>query len=194
MAGGPTLDFGHRPALRRPARCTVKKLPLVLALVACLTCATSMAQAVPPVGAWKWRDASGQVNVSDLPPPPTVHARDILERPPVLRTPPAAPPAASGVPVAPALHGLSTPRTDPELDARRKRAQDEQTLAQRQAQERDAAVRTDNCGRARAALALLNDGQRMVRTNAQGEREVIDDKTRAAEVERARAVIASDCR
>jgi hypothetical protein len=55
-------------------------------------------------------------------------------------------------------------------------------------------VRADNCIRASAQLALFNDGQRIARTNAQGEREVLDDKTRADEVQRARAVIASDCR
>ena len=172
----------------------MKKLPLVFALVAGLTCVASMAQAVPPAGAWKWRDASGQVNVSDLPPPPSVHAKDILERPPVLRTPPAAPVAAARALVAPVLNPLSSPGADPELDARRKRALDEQAAQQRQAQEREAAVRAENCVRAQAALSMLNDGQRMFRTNAQGEREVIDDKTRTAELERTRAVIASDCR
>jgi hypothetical protein len=34
----------------------------------------------------------------------------------------------------------------------------------------------------------------MTRTNAQGEREVLDDKGRAEEMQRARAVIASDCK
>jgi hypothetical protein len=65
---------------------------------------------------------------------------------------------------------------------------------QRQQQERDAAARAENCSRARAHLAALADGQRMTRNNAQGEREVLDDKGRAEEMQRARAIIASDCR
>jgi hypothetical protein len=174
----------------------MKKLPTTVAIAACCVALFAVAQTAPLPPAWKWRDATGQVTVSDLPPPSSIPAKDILERPPVQKKFEAATAssAASAAPVAPGLHALSTPRTDPELDARRKRVLDDQAALQRQAQERDAAVRADNCVRAQAALALLSDGQRMTRANAQGEREVIDDKMRAAEIERTRAVIASDCR
>lgn len=170
----------------------MRPLRSIIALAATLAVLSAAAQTAPPP-AWKWRDASGQINVSDMPPPASIPAKDILERPPLVRAP-ATPPAASAVPVAPALQAISTPRADPELEARRKRALDEQVAQQRQQQERDAAVRADNCSRAQSALALHNDGQRLYRTNAQGEREVIDDKTRADELQRIRAVIASDCR
>lgn len=169
----------------------MRPLRSIVALAAALTVLSAAAQTTAPP-AWRWRDASGQINVSDLPPPASIPAKDILERPLQRSTP--APAAASAVPVAPALQAISTPRIDPELEARRKRALDEQTALQRQQQERDAAVRADNCSRAQAALALHSDGQRLYRTNAQGEREVIDDKTRADELQRIRAVIASDCR
>ena len=170
----------------------MRPLRSIIALAATLAVLSAAAQTAPPP-AWKWRDASGQINVSDMPPPASIPAKDILERPSLVRAP-ATPPAASAVPVAPALQAISTPRADPELEARRKRALDEQVAQQRQQQERDAAVRADNCSRAQSALALHNDGQRLYRTNAQGEREVIDDKTRADELQRIRAVIASDCR
>ena len=171
----------------------MRPLRSIVALAAALTVFGAAAQTAPPP-AWKWRDASGQINVSDLPPPASIPAKDILERPPLLLRSAAAPAAASAAPVAPALQAISAPRADPELEARRKRALDEQLAQQRQQQERDASVRADNCVRAQAALALHNDGQRLYRTNAQGEREVIDDKTRADELQRIRAVIASDCR
>jgi len=171
----------------------MRPLRSIAALAAALTVLSAAAQTAPPP-AWKWRDASGQINVSDMPPPASIPAKDILERPPLLLRSVAAPAAASAVPVAPALQAISTPRADPELEARRKRALDEQAAQQRQQQERDAAVRADNCSRAQSALALHNDGQRLYRTNAQGEREVIDDKTRADDLQRIRAVIASDCR
>jgi hypothetical protein len=170
----------------------MRKLPSILLVAALLAALSALAQTAPLPSAWKWRDATGQINVSDLPPPLSVPAKDILERPPVQRTVAAA--ASAPASSAPALHALSTPKTDPELEARRKRALDEQVAQQRQQQERDAVVRTENCTRAQAALALLSDGQRVTRTNAQGEREVIDDKTRADELQRIRAVIASDCR
>jgi hypothetical protein len=40
----------------------------------------------------------------------------------------------------------------------------------------------------------LESGQRIARVNAQGEREVLDDKGRAEEMQRARQVMASDCK
>ena len=161
---------------------------LAAILIAALACGSASAQ-------WKWRDANGQINASDRAPPSSVPDRDILARPSdQLRAAPK-PVAAAAVASAPsAPRAAITPSTDPELDARRKRAADELLAQQRQQQERDAAARTENCGRARAQLATLADGQRIARTNAQGEREVLDDKGRAEEMERARAVIASDCK
>jgi hypothetical protein len=168
------------------------KLPSVLVLSVVLTAGSAMAQTAPLPPAWKWRDASGQINVSDLPPPASVPAKDILERPPVQRK--SAEAAAVAASAASASQTTAAPRTDPELEARRKRTADEQVALQQQQQERDAAVRADNCSRASAQLALLNDGQRIARTNAQGEREVLDDKARAEELQRTRAVVASNCR
>ena len=40
----------------------------------------------------------------------------------------------------------------------------------------------------------MDTGQRMVRINDKGEREVLDDAGRADEVRRAREVMAADCR
>jgi hypothetical protein len=173
----------------------MRKSSSALVLSVVLTAGSAMAQTAPLPPAWKWRDASGQINVSDLPPPTSVPAKDLHERPPVQRkSAQAAEMAASAASAAPTTLATATPRTDPELEARRKRAVDDQAAQQQQQQERDAAVRADNCSRASAQLALLNDGQRIARTNAQGEREVLDDKARAEELQRTRAVVASNCR
>ncbi|MFG5410725.1 hypothetical protein ABXN37_24710 [Piscinibacter sakaiensis] len=40
---------------------------------------------------------------------------------------------------------------------------------------------------------MLDDGVRIARTNEKGEREILDDKARAAEQARLRAVVAADC-
>lgn len=144
---------------------------------------------------WRWRDASGQIHASDLPPPASVPDKMILERPTdprkLLRLAPA--PAASA-PSATTSAARAGGGGDPELDARRRRAADEQAAQQRQLEAQNAATRTENCTRARNQLQALNDGLRMARTNAQGEREVLDDKGRAEEMQRARSIIASDCR
>jgi hypothetical protein len=151
---------------------------------------------------WKWRDARGQVTVSDLPPPRDIPERDILQRP---AAPPAARPAVA--PTAPSPEAAaSAPATqaarpggvDPELEARRKAAEQEQAARQKEEQRREevrlAQQRADNCARARESLRTLDSGMRMARVNEKGERIVIDEQTRAAEIERARRIVASDCR
>ena len=170
------------------------QLSIVL-LTALLAAGQIAAQSGPLPPAWKWRDAAGQVHISDLPPPLGVPAKDILERPPLQRKAVAAEAAAASAAAAAAASAVPLPtRVDPELEARRRRAAEEQALALRQQKEKDNGVRNENCGRAKAHLAALSDGQRIARTNAQGEREVLDDKGRAEEMQRARNVINSDCR
>ncbi|MFO1327496.1 MAG: DUF4124 domain-containing protein [Rubrivivax sp.] len=150
-------------------------------------CLALLIAALPAQAQWRWRDASGRITASDLPPPRDIPEKDILQRPGAPRSTVAAPaPAAASAPA-------SAP-VDKDLQARR-RAADEQAQAKAKAEEqRIAALRADNCNRARNHLATLESGQRMARINDKGEREVLDDKMRADETRRAREVIASDCR
>jgi len=156
----------------------------------------------PAEAQWRWRDASGRVTASDRPPPKEIPERDILSRPAtsnLRRAPTAAEPAsaaasgvavaASGVLAASAPGGLQA-----EVEARRKRTEQEQAARAKADEERLAAQRAENCRRARAHVAALESGQRMARVNERGEREVLDDRGRADELRAARAVIASDCR
>jgi flagellar biosynthesis/type III secretory pathway protein FliH len=156
--------------------------------VLALACSSAMAQ-------WKWRDASGRITASDLPPPSTVPDRDVLTRPAEQRQPAAAPKLASAASAAPgAAAPQATTGSDPELEARRKRVADEQSAQQRQLQARNDAARAENCARAQAYAAALSEGQRISRSNAQGELTILDDAGRAAELQRARAAVASDCK
>ena len=86
---------------------------------------------------------------------------------------------------------------DSELEARKRKQQAEQaTQEQAKAQadkDRQAARKAENCTRARNQLAALDSGQRMARANAKGEREMLDDKARADEAQRARDQVASNC-
>ena len=160
---------------------------LTLALLAAFSCGAASVQ-------WKWRDASGRINASDLPPPSSVTDRDILQRPTDQRLRAGSPASAPATSTTVVAQGASAARgTDPELEARRKRAADEKSAQSQQEKERLAVARSDNCKRARSQLAALNDGRRISRANAQGETEILDDKARAEETERTRAVIASDC-
>jgi hypothetical protein len=180
------LSLTDSHMMRKPS------LTWLCALAATLAVCAAVAQ----TGTWKYRDAQGRIVVSDLPPPAGVQDKDIIERPPtVVRRPAApAPAAAPATPAQAAAGKVPVAAVDPELEARRKKAADEQAQQQKAQQEKDAAQRAENCGRARQHLAALNDGMRIARTNDKGEREILDDKGRAEEMQRARQVIASDCK
>jgi len=145
---------------------------------------------------WKWRDTNNRVQYSDLPPPNTVPDAAILQRPAGARrtmTPPVVP-AASAASAVPGAASGPAQKTDPELEAKRKKAQDDQAAARKAEEDKGNAARAENCTRAKSYLKAIEEGQRMARTNAKGEREVYDDKIRAEEGKRAREIIASDCK
>lgn len=155
---------------------------------------------------WKWRDASGRIIYSDRPPPANVPDRAILVRPPGTtpgRGVPPSPSTPSLVPGTPSTAGESpmaaassagAKGTDPELEARRKKEADAKAAETKAAEAKQAAARAENCTRAKGQQKLLEDGVRIARTNAKGEREILDDKGRASEQARVREVIASECK
>ncbi len=178
-----------RTSPRLHAACVV-----TLALLALGTMTAADAQ-------WKWRDPKGVIQYSDIPPPQGTPDKDILDRPKaVQRRLDAASAPAQGA-SAPAAQAASAPGgVDPELEARRRKAEidrveqaNKDNAARRAEAERVAKLRAENCSRARGSLRALEDGQRLARTNDKGEREVLDDRMRAEETARVRAVIASDC-
>jgi hypothetical protein len=159
---------------------------------------TALALAVMLLGAaeaqaqWKWRDSRGQIHLSDTPPPRDIPDKDVLLRPDLTQRK-AAPPAAPS-PVASAPGAAAKPPVDPELEERRKRAEQEQAARTKADEQKVAAVRKENCQRAREQLATMESGQRIARIKPDGEREILDDDQRAREARRARDVIAADCR
>lgn len=155
-----------------------------------LMLALGAALSLPASAQWKWRDKAGQTQYSDLPPPAGTPDADILQRPlPTAAPRPVA--AASGAASAPLLVPKSG---DPELEARRKKAEQEEAARKKVEDDRIAVAKVDNCARAKVQLKAIDDGQRMSRINAKGEREYLDDKGRAEEAQRSRNVIAADCK
>ena len=193
----------------RDSRCGgVERRRYCRALAALLVVA---ALPVPASRAMEWRDGAGRVQYSDRPPPPACPRRTSSPgraRPRDLRKHrcrsahgagataalpvPAA--AASSASAASAAACRRRPEADPELEARRRRPKRAEAAKQKAEDDKLAAARADNCQRATGAVRTLEDGMRIARVNAKGEREILDDKTRAAEAKRARGVIVSDCR
>ncbi|KQP38782.1 hypothetical protein ASF44_10045 [Pseudorhodoferax sp. Leaf274] len=164
----------------------------VVALLFMLGTALSM----PVAAQWMWRDAAGKPVFSDRPPPADIPDKNVLQRPSgAARAVAPAPAPAAATASAPAATATPTPAggQDKELEQRRQQAEAAEAARQKAAQEVQARARADNCARARQNKASLDSGIRITRTNAQGEREFLDDAQRAAEASRTQEIIARDC-
>jgi hypothetical protein len=139
-----------------------------------------------------WKDAQGQTHVSDMPPPRDTPDKNVIKRP-AAKVPAATQATAAAAPGSAASAGAKAP-VDPELEARRKRTEQEAAAKSKAEEDRVAAQRADNCQRARQHLATLENGQRLIRFNDKGERVPVDDAARADEAALARRAMASDCR
>ncbi|APW38066.1 DUF4124 domain-containing protein [Rhodoferax koreense] len=139
---------------------------------------------------WQWVDKDGNKVFSDRAPPSDIPDKNILRRPGGNR--PAPPPVAvdaAATPAAPQAKG-----TDPALEEKKKLAEEAEAAKKKAEEARIAAARAENCTRSRQAKASFDSGLRIARTNAQGEREILDDAARAAETKRLQEIIAADCR
>jgi len=125
----------------------------------------------------KWIDQSGRVHYGDAP-PPGVNAA------PMRRAPAPLPQAEASDKKDDAKKG---PLTAAEQDAEfRKRRQEAEKDRQKQAKaEQDAEDRRENCARAQDNVRVL-EGGRVARTDAKGERYLLDDSQLAQETVKAR--------
>jgi hypothetical protein len=166
----------------------MKSLRVAVLGFACALPVLSLAQ-------WQWLDKDGRKVFSDQAPPADVPARNIIRQPgvkgPVAAEPgaAAASQAAKPTPAAPKLSGK-----DQELQEKRKQAEAAEAEKKKAHEEEVAKVRAENCERARLSKASFDSGARIARTNAKGEREYLDDATRAAETKRLAVIIANDCK
>lgn len=83
---------------------------------------------------------------------------------------------------------------DKELEEKTRKAEEAEKAKQAAEAQKVAQARAENCQRARQGKATMDSGIRIARLNAQGEREIMDDKARAAEAQRLQSVIDSDCK
>ncbi len=156
---------------------------------------------------YQWIDKDGRRVFSDRPPPADVPQKNVLSQPrmsnaPLIRSTPTAPADAASEPAAaaPAPARPATAATDPaagvdkELEEKKKQAEAAEAAKKKAEEERIAAARAENCKRAMNAKASLESGMRIARMNDKGEREILNDAQRAAELKRAEEIIAQSCR
>jgi hypothetical protein len=159
-----------------------KPTSLITACLLAAACASASAQTY-----WKWRDAHGEMHLSDTAPPADVPDGNILQRPsgrpqPVTSAP-AQVAAASGVDSE-----LLKKKTRAEKDKADKTAADKTALEQK-----NAAIKADNCQRAQVQAQALQSGARVARLDANGARTYLDDKQRAAELQRTQDIVTQNC-
>lgn len=152
---------------------------------------------------WQWVDKDGRKVFSDRSPPAEIQDKNILKRPvgsfkPAAQTSADAAMAsdAGSKAVAPATKA-SAPKLsgkDAELEAKKKKAEDEEAAKRKVEEEKVASNKAENCERAKTSLATLQSGVRMASVNAKGEREVFDDAKRATETKRSQDLIGTNCK
>ena len=172
----------------------MKMHKLLLLAVACTWALGAAAQ-------WQWIDKDGRKVFSDRPPPAEVPAKRILKQPggaPVAR--PAATPEANSAENATPAAAASKPAAKPvaagkdkELEEKKAAAEAAEAAKKKAEEEKIARAKAENCTRARQAKATLESGVLMKQTNAQGERVIMDEASRNAEIKRTNGIIASDC-
>ena len=163
------------------------------ALSALLMCTASLAQ-------YQWIDANGRKVFSDQPPPASVPAKKVVQQPgktaPAAATTEADAESAKtdGAPAAAPVAAPKAKAVDKELEAKKKQADDELAAKKKAEQEAQAKAKIENCARAKSAKAGLDSGLRISQINAKGEREVMDDAAKSAEIKRIQGIIAEDCK
>jgi len=151
---------------------------------------------------WQWVDKDGRKVFSDRAPGSDIPEKNILKRPSGQRSTPSVPAVSAEASApqttapAPALsssaaHGSGV---DKELEAKKKQTADTEAAKRKAEEERVAKAKAENCARAKQAKAAFDSGVRVSRTNAAGEREVMDDSARAAEAQRIQGIINADCK
>lgn len=161
--------------------------------------ALAMATSLTAAAQYQWIDKNGSRVYSDVAPPADIPAKNILKQPrgsslsaPVTEAPAQAAPAAAAA-SAPAS-GPATAGVDKALEEKKKQAEAAEAAKKKADEQKLAQARAENCKRAREGKATLDSGVRMARTNDKGEREVLDDTQRAAELKRINGIIQSDCK
>ncbi|MEJ8837283.1 DUF4124 domain-containing protein [Ramlibacter sp. AN1133] len=147
---------------------------------------------------WQWLDKDGRRVFSDQAPPSDIAPNRILKQPgmrnasaPTEATAAATP--ASGARAATDAAARPSGK-DKLLEERRRQAEAAEAEKKKLEEAKVAAIRADNCTRARSGKGTLESGQRIAIVNDKGERDIMDDNRRAAEIKRLDDIIARECR
>ncbi len=145
-----------------------------------------------------WLNEKGIKQFSDMPPPASVPKSRVLKEPgQALRSPAQAAsdePAAAADNQADAASAPKVPLTTAEKNAEFQKRRAEQAEKEKKEAEKEklAADKAKNCARARDYQSALASGQRVARTDKNGERSYLSDEQRNQDIQEAKRILA-DC-
>ena len=146
----------------------------------------AFSSAIARAEVYKWRDASGVVRYSDIPPASNIPYETLRGGRKATH-----PPAAN---VAPAPGEPANPPGPPPDDAALRRQQEaEQEKIQQQNKEAQDQTRQQNCSTARVNLQKFKVGGRIMTMDANGERRYLSDTEIAQGLEQAQQDVAEFC-
>jgi hypothetical protein len=147
---------------------------------------------------WQWIDKDGRKVFSDRAPPADILDKNIVKRPggrvPAVTMPTEIVEDAAVPSEAATLPASKPSGLDKELEAKKKQALEAEQVKRKADEERATKARIENCARAKQAMATFESGVRVGRTNAAGERVIMDEAARAEEMLRIQGIMARDCR
>lgn len=139
---------------------------------------------------WIWLDESGRRVFSDIPPPASVPDRRILQSPVAPTSSRSSGQEPADKPSPATTLGTPAPASaTPTAEASAETARENAAI-----ERRNADIRADNCKRAKEALRSLEKPGRLATLNEQGQRVVMTDASRKAEIARMQEVIRDNCR
>jgi hypothetical protein len=159
-------------------------IALATALAALSFAAPSLAQQ------FKWVDKDGRTQYGDTP-PPGVKATPLRAPAGPASAPAAEGKAADGKPAAKAKGPLTPAEQEADYRKRQLDAQKSREKDEKKAQDEEA--KRANCTSAQEQVRVMESGQRVARTDANGERYFVDDDQRAAELAKARKAASQWC-
>ncbi len=175
-------------------------LPYLVAIFGIVFSASAMAQ-------YMWLDASGRKVFSDQPPPANIPAKRVLQQPgkaaaaqttDVSEKPSAESGAEEAKSTTSPKNSTATAKPeaskDKDLEAAKKKIDDETAAKKKVEQEKIDAAKADNCKRAKQAKSQFETGRPIATANAKGERIIMDEASRMVETKRLEGIIAADCK
>jgi hypothetical protein len=149
-----------------------------------------MATGLVSAETYKWTDADGKVHYSDQPPPANAKEQGTVKQ----LKPSAPPPAAASAPTEKGAPAAKTPTyAEQEADFKKRQVEAAEREAAEKKKTAEAAEKKKNCEQARSALKNMQLGGRISTTNAQGERDYLNDAQMAQEIARGKQAVDSWC-